>query len=62
MPDQIRAQLGRTKNTGALAIACPQAGCLAEEGQACTTGRGRRRDPHDARTTAAHTHGEETRS
>jgi hypothetical protein len=62
MPDQIRAQLGRTQNTGALAIACPQTGCLAEAGQPCTTGRGRRRDPHDARTTAAQTRGEEHRA
>lgn len=63
MPDQIRTQLGRTKDTGPLAVACPQPGCLAEEGQSCTTGRGRRRDPHDARTTAAaQTCGEETRS
>ena len=60
MPEQIRAQLGRTKDTGALAIACPQPGCLAEAGQPCTTGRGRRRDPHDARTTAARTRGEES--
>lgn len=60
MPDQIRAQLGRTTTTGALAIACPQTGCLAEAGQPCTTGRGRRRDPHDARTTAAQTRGTET--
>jgi hypothetical protein len=61
MPDQIRAQLGRTQHTGALAIACPQEGCLAQEGQACTSKAGRRRAPHDARTTAAaHTHGEES--
>ena len=53
MPDQIRAQLGRTTNTGALAIACPQPGCLAEAGQPCTSGRGRRRDPHEARLDAA---------
>ncbi|MBP5922141.1 MULTISPECIES: zinc finger domain-containing protein [Streptomyces] len=55
MPDQIRAQLGRTTTTGALAVACPQTGCLAEAGQPCTSGRGRRRDPHEARTTAAQT-------
>jgi hypothetical protein len=60
MPDHIRAQLGRTNHAGALAIACPQPGCLAEEGQPCTSGRGRRRDPHDARTTAAQTRGTET--
>ncbi|MDX2520552.1 MULTISPECIES: hypothetical protein [Streptomyces] len=60
MPDQIRAQLGRTTNTGALAIACPQEGCVAQEGQPCTSKAGRRRAPHDARTTAAQTRGEET--
>ena len=53
MPDQIRAQLGRTTNTGALAVACPQTGCLAEAGRPCTSGRGRRRDPHEARLDAA---------
>ncbi|MFM9595714.1 hypothetical protein ACKI1J_24360 [Streptomyces scabiei] len=60
MPDHIRAQLGRTTDTGALAVACPQTGCLAEEGQPCTSGRGRRRDPHEARTAAAQTRGTET--
>ncbi|MDX3634294.1 hypothetical protein PV728_29335 [Streptomyces europaeiscabiei] len=60
MPDQIRAQLGRTDHTGALAIACPQPGCLAEPGQPCTSKGGRRRAPHEARTIAAQTRGTET--
>ncbi|WP_046916421.1 zinc finger domain-containing protein [Streptomyces stelliscabiei] len=60
MPDQIRAQLGRTTTTGALAIACPQEGCVAQEGQPCTSKAGRRRAPHDARTAAAEQRGEET--
>ncbi|MBE4790977.1 hypothetical protein [Streptomyces caniscabiei] len=60
MPDQIRAQLGRTDHTGALAIACPQTGCLAEPGQPCTSKGGRRRAPHEARTIAAQTRGTET--
>ncbi|MDX3202095.1 hypothetical protein [Streptomyces scabiei] len=61
MPDHIRAQLGRTDHSGALAVACPQAGCLAEEGQPCTSKKsGRRRAPHEARTAAAQTCGTET--
>ncbi|MDX3294655.1 hypothetical protein PV569_13155 [Streptomyces scabiei] len=60
MPDHIRAQLGRTTDTGALTVACPQTGCLAEPGQPCTSSAGRRRAPHDARTTAAQTRGTET--
>ncbi|MGW0821790.1 zinc finger domain-containing protein [Streptomyces sp. NPDC002845] len=54
MPADFRAATGRHLVTGALAIACPTPGCLAEEGQPCTTPRGRRRTtPHTARTTAA---------
>lgn len=61
MPDHIRAQLGRTDHSGALAVACPQAGCLAEAGQPCTSKKsGRRRAPHEARTAAAETRGTET--
>jgi hypothetical protein len=62
MPAEFRAAIGRRTVTGALVIACPQAGCLAEAGQACTTQRGRTRAPHDARTAAAQTRGEESRS
>ncbi|MCL6733329.1 hypothetical protein [Streptomyces neyagawaensis] len=62
MPDSFRAAIGRPAVTGALSIACPQAGCLAEAGQACTTQRGRTRAPHDARTAAAPKRGEEPRS
>jgi hypothetical protein len=60
MPAEFRRAAGRAPAEGALAIACPQPGCLAEEGQPCTTQRGRRRAPHEARTTAAETRGEES--
>lgn len=60
MPAGFRTAVGRAQLEGALAIACPQPGCLAEEGQPCTTQRGRRRAPHEARTTAAETRGEES--
>lgn len=62
MPDSFRTATGRRAVTGALSITCPQAGCLAEEGQQCTTPRGRTRAPHDARTAAAKPRGEEPRS
>ncbi|MEV4863232.1 zinc finger domain-containing protein [Streptomyces ossamyceticus] len=62
MPDSFRAAIGRPAVTGALAIACPQAGCLAEPGHPCTSGRGRTRAPHEARTAAAPTRGEEPRA
>ncbi|MDT0476215.1 hypothetical protein RM863_29230 [Streptomyces sp. DSM 41014] len=53
LPPAVRSAVGRPDLAGALAIACPEPGCPAGEGQACTTGRGRRRGPHTARTTAA---------
>ncbi|MEU6376766.1 hypothetical protein [Streptomyces sp. NPDC046909] len=61
MPAEFRTAVGRAGRTGALTIACPAPGCLAEEGQPCTTPRGRRRaEPHTARTASAQTRGEET--
>jgi hypothetical protein len=62
MPATFRAAIGRPAVTGALAIACPKAGCLAEPGQPCTSGRGRTRAPHEARTAAAPKRGEEPRA
>jgi hypothetical protein len=62
MPATFRAAIGRPAVTGALSIACPQAGCLAEAGQSCTTQKGRTRAPHDARTAAAPKRGEEPRA
>ncbi|MFJ7049007.1 hypothetical protein ACIQVC_37215 [Streptomyces sp. NPDC101112] len=62
MPATFRAAIGRPAVTGALSISCPQAGCLAEAGQSCTTAKGRTRAPHDARTAAAPKRGEEPRS
>jgi len=53
MPDHFRAAVGRPALSGALTIPCPESGCLAAEGQSCTTQKGRRRDPHQARETAA---------
>ncbi|EGX60138.1 hypothetical protein SZN_09456 [Streptomyces zinciresistens K42] len=54
MPDEFRSAVGRAPVTGALGIACPEQGCVAEEGQPCTTPRGRRRrEPHTARAAAA---------
>lgn len=61
MPASFRAAVGRAELTGALTIPCPESGCYADEGQPCTTPRGRRRsEPHDARTAAADKPGEET--
>jgi hypothetical protein len=53
MPASFRAAAGRAPLTGALKIPCPVAGCLAEEGQPCTSPRGRRRAPHTDRAAAA---------
>ncbi|MEU2780576.1 hypothetical protein [Streptomyces sp. NPDC007110] len=61
MPAEFRAAVGRTARGGALTVACPVAGCAAEEGQPCTTPRGRRRtEPHIDRTAAAQQRGEES--
>ncbi|MET7475108.1 hypothetical protein ABZT17_12210 [Streptomyces sp. NPDC005648] len=61
MPAAFRTAVGRAELTGALTAACPVPGCLADEGQPCTTPRGRRRAaPHTARTAAAAARGEES--
>ncbi|MEU1275286.1 hypothetical protein [Streptomyces sp. NPDC005799] len=61
MPATFRAAVGRAELTGAQTIACPVAGCLADEGQPCTSPRGRRRsEPHTARTAAASQRGKES--
>ncbi|MFJ3794980.1 hypothetical protein ACIPSJ_01690 [Streptomyces sp. NPDC090088] len=61
MPESFRTAVGRAPLTGALEITCPEPGCLAEEGQACQSKRGRRRaEPHTARTVAAQARGEES--
>lgn len=60
MPAEFRTAINRAPVTGALTIACPVPGCLAEEAQPCKTPRGRRRaTPHTARTAAADTRAEE---
>jgi len=53
MPADFRAAIGRPALTGALTIPCPEPGCVAGEGQSCTTKQGRRRAPHEAREAAA---------
>jgi len=58
MPDEFRTAIGRAPAGGDLSAPCPQPGCRAEPGHACTTPRGRRRAPHTART-AARPHAEE---
>ncbi|MFR0354122.1 zinc finger domain-containing protein [Streptomyces sediminimaris] len=61
MPAAFRAAIGRPALTGALTIACPAPGCLADEGQPCTTPRGRRRTtPHTARAAVAQLREEES--
>ncbi|MFC7906426.1 zinc finger domain-containing protein [Streptomyces nigra] len=61
MPAEFRAAVGRAALTGALTVACPVSGCAAEEGQPCTSPRGRRRrEPHSDRTAAADMRGEES--
>ncbi|MFC5217283.1 hypothetical protein [Streptomyces coerulescens] len=60
MPDAFRDAVGRTGPTGALSIPCPADGCVAREGQPCTTSKGRRRAPHEDRTAAAAARAERT--
>ncbi|WP_406157692.1 hypothetical protein [Streptomyces canus] len=61
MPAEFRSAVGRAELSGALTVACPVRGCLADEGQPCTTPRGRRRtEPHTDRTAAAAARGEES--
>ncbi|MEU1478934.1 hypothetical protein [Streptomyces sp. NPDC005760] len=61
MPAEFRSAVGRAELTGALTVACPVRGCLADEGQPCTSPRGRRRaEPHTDRTAAAAVRGEES--
>jgi hypothetical protein len=60
MPAAFRAAVGRDQAAEDLSKPCPEPGCLAGVGQACRSQRGRRRAPHDARTAAAPTRGEES--
>ncbi|WP_435218353.1 hypothetical protein [Streptomyces sp. bgisy034] len=60
MPDAFRDAVGRRGPTGALSIPCPADGCVAREGQPCTSKQGRRRAPHEDRTAAAAARAERT--
>ncbi|MFJ2007046.1 hypothetical protein [Streptomyces chartreusis] len=60
MPDAFRDAVGRRGPTGALSIPCPADGCVAREGQPCTSRQGRRRAPHEDRTAAAAARAERT--